>query len=516
LNKTINYISFGKYETGGYKHELFFAEQLCKYLNKENGNVKLNIIRKNRFYSTPFQYLKLFLLGLKANGNYNIVVARVALFAILRNVFTKNKVYIVLHNFDKNDGKSFWLNWYYNFLFWVLKNTTNKNVSIVTVAPFWVNYFKEKINKNIPVHLFPNFFDSAYYEKFWLNNILFEQNLINTEQKQLKGDSTDLNFFTPLQLTEELNAFNFTLQCFYTDLQDFIIILQHLGTVPEHLGTVPEHLGTIPEHLKTVPEHLKIIQEHLGNVPEHSENSDEHIGNSDEHLKYIPKHLETIDKHLTIAKKHYSIIEKHLANTAQNDFKALNNAYETFKDSLNESQNSAKSFQNAKEVLNNLLLFFKKTEKKKKKQIHLGQWSFKNHPDVFEVAKQLTAKGYYCYFSTNFKDFAAKNSNYEVVYFEQFEDYLTQMAASEFTLALTAINEGWNRVAHESILVGTPVIAYAKAGLLDLVNESNSYAAISIADVLKTIENKNVQVNSSLLANYNIKNSEEYLYQILF
>jgi 2-succinyl-5-enolpyruvyl-6-hydroxy-3-cyclohexene-1-carboxylate synthase len=168
-----------------------------------------------------------------------------------------------------------------------------------------------------------------------------------------------------------------------------------------------------------------------------------------------------------------------------------------------------------KEVLNNLLLFFKKTEVKKKKQIHLGQWSFKNHPDVFEVAKQLTAKGYYCYFSTNFKDFAAKNSNYEVVYFEQFEDYLTQMAASEFTLALTAINEGWNRVAHESILVGTPVIAYAKAGLLDLVNESNSYAAISIADVLKTIENKNVQVNSSLLANYNIKNVNDYLNKIL-
>ena len=337
---------------------------------------------------------------------------------------------------------------------------------------------------------------------------MFEQNLINTEQKQLKGDSTDLNFFTPLQLTEELNAFNFTLQCFYTDLQDFIIILQHLGTIPEHLGT-------IPEHLKTVPEHLKIIQEHLGNVPEHLGIIPEHSENSDEHLKYIPKHLGTIDKHLAIAKKHYSIIEKHLANTAQNDFKALNNAYETFKDSLNESQNSAKSFQNAKEVLNNLLLLFKKTEVKKKKQIHLGQWSFKNHPDVFEIAKQLSAKGYYCYFSTNFKDFASKNSDYEVVYFEQFEDYLTQMAASEFTLALTAINEGWNRVAHESILVGTPVIAYAKAGLLDLVNESKSISANNINEVLQAIENKNVQANPSLLAHYDIKNFDEYLYKIL-
>lgn len=317
MKKVIKYISYGKYETGGYKHELFFAEQLHQYLNKKGENVSLEIVRKNRFYTNPLAYLKLFLLGLTANANNNIVVARVALFAVLRNVFTKNKVYIVLHNFDKNDGKSFWLNLYYEALFFVLKNTKNKNISIVTVAPFWVQYFKEKTKNNIPVFHFPNFFDNEYY-----------------------ADYTTVN---------------------------------------------------------------------------------------------------------------------------------------------------------------------------KKKQIHLGQWSFKNHPDVFEIAKQLTSKGYYCYFSTNFKDFASKTSTYEVVYFNQFENYLSQMALSEFTLAITGINEGWNRVAHESILVGTPVIAYAKAGLLDLVNESKSIAANNIEEVLQAIENKNVQANSSLLANYDVKNVDDYL-----
>ena len=320
MKKFIKYISYGKYETGGYKHELFFAEQLQQFLNQKGEHVSLKIDRKNRFYTNLFAYLKLFLLGLTANTNYNIVVARVALFAVLRNAFTQNKVYIVLHNFDEYDGKSFWLNLYYDALFFVLKNTKNDNISIVTVAPFWVKYFKEKIKHNINVFHFPNFFDGEFYS----------------------------------------------------------------------------------------------------------------------------------------------------------DFIAVN----------------------------------------KKKQIHLGQWSFKNHADVFEIAKQLTEQGYYCYFSTNFKDFATKTSNYEVVYFDQFENYLTQMALSEFTLAITGINEGWNRVAHESILVGTPVIAYAKAGLLNLVNESKSIAASNMEEVLQGIENKNVQANSNLLAHYDIKNAADYLNKI--
>jgi hypothetical protein len=327
LSLKVKYISSGKYETGGYKHELFFAEQLTQFFTTENEKCELIIERPNRFFENPFSYLKLFLLGLKANAKYNVVVARVAVFAMIRNLFTKNKVYIVLHNFDEQDGKSIWLKWYYNLLFFLLKNLSIKNVSIIAVSPFWVNYFKNKINNNIQVYLFPNFFDNTYYEKTRVSTLI--------------------------------------------------------------------------------------------------------------------------------------------------------------------------------------------SKEKSNKQIHLGQWSFKNHTDVFEVAKQLTAKGYYCYFSTNFKDFTKKTNDYEVVYFEHFEDYLTQMAISEFTLALTAINEGWNRVAHESILVGTPVIAYAKAGLLDLVNESKSYAATNIAYVIQAIENKNVQANPSLLAHYDISKVADYLKNII-
>lgn len=317
MSKTIKYISFGKYETGGFKHELFFAQCLVNFLNERGFNLVLQKVRKNKFYTNPFGYIKLLLLGFTANAGYNIVVARVAFTAVLRNLFNSNRVYIVLHNYDEHDGKSVWLKLYFKVLFALLRYAPLKRVSIITVAPYWVQYFESITNGNIKVHLFPNFFDNSHYTKF------------------------------------------------------------------------------------------------------------------------ITSH--------------------------------------------------------------------------KKKQIHLGQWSFKNHPDVFKLAEQLHQKGYYCYMSTNYKNFAAQYPCFDVLYFEEFDSYLKHMAESRYTIAFTAINEGWNRVAHESVLVHTPVIAYAKAGLKNLVDESHSYAVNSIAEAIAIIENKNEPVKSNLLAHYDINYADNYL-----
>ncbi|MES2654669.1 MAG: hypothetical protein V4620_03715 [Bacteroidota bacterium] len=317
MSKTIKYISFGKYETGGFKHELFFAQSLVNLLNEQGLNLVLQRIRKNKFYTNLFGYINLLLLGFTANASYNIVVARIAFTAVLRNLFNNNRTYIVLHNYDEQDGKSVWLKLYFKMLFALLRYVPLKRVSIITVAPYWVHYFETITRNNIKVHLFPNFFDNNYYTKFVTDN--------------------------------------------------------------------------------------------------------------------------------------------------------------------------------------------------KKKQIHLGQWSFKNHPDVFTLAEQLHKEGYYCHMSTNYKNFAAKHTSFDVLYFEEFDNYLKHMAESQFTIAFTAINEGWNRVAHESILVHTPVIAYAKAGLKDLVDESHSYAVNNIAEAIAIIENKNEPVNSHLLAHYDISYCNNYL-----
>jgi hypothetical protein len=112
--------------------------------------------------------------------------------------------------------------------------------------------------------------------------------------------------------------------------------------------------------------------------------------------------------------------------------------------------------------------------KEKKKRIHLGQYLWKNDPAIFALAARLNNAGYDCYFSTNDRAAAARTGTYAVVWFEKFDNYLRHMAESEYTLALTNVNEGWNRVAHESILVGTTVVGYDRGGLGELLKLSGS------------------------------------------
>lgn len=126
---------------------------------------------------------------------------------------------------------------------------------------------------------------------------------------------------------------------------------------------------------------------------------------------------------------------------------------------------------------------------KKKHQIHLGQVSFKNDSDLIWIANQLQSHGYLCYLSTNDPDKAKKSfeGNVQIRYFETHASYLQEMASSLYTLALPQFNEGWNRVAHESILVGTPVIGYPKGGLADLLHLSRSLIAKNKEEVLNYI-----------------------------
>ncbi|MCG9880374.1 MAG: glycosyltransferase family 4 protein [Bacteroidia bacterium] len=109
-----------------------------------------------------------------------------------------------------------------------------------------------------------------------------------------------------------------------------------------------------------------------------------------------------------------------------------------------------------------------------KKQIHLGQVSFKNSAELFLLAELLHNKGYQCYMSTNDPKKVYQSKFYEVIYFEKHSDYLQKMASSAYTLAMPSIAEGWNRVAHESLLVGTQVIGFNKGGLGDLLKGANA------------------------------------------
>lgn len=157
---------------------------------------------------------------------------------------------------------------------------------------------------------------------------------------------------------------------------------------------------------------------------------------------------------------------------------------------------------------------FKTTEKKK--QIHLGQWSVKNSADIFSLAKSLSEKGYQCYFSSLVPIENASEKYYRIIHFSDQEDYLKEMASSLYTIAFTAVNEGWNRVSHESVIVGTPVIGYAKAGLGNLIEESSSFGVNSVKEALKIIdESRKTETRKEFVEKYDQSNAFLYLKPIV-
>ena len=153
----------------------------------------------------------------------------------------------------------------------------------------------------------------------------------------------------------------------------------------------------------------------------------------------------------------------------------------------------------------------------KSNSIHLGQWSWKNDSKILELAQELSEMGYFCYFSTNQANEQAKHKFYEIIHEPQ-SAYLKRMAEAQFTLALTVYQEGWNRVAHESILLRTAVIGYPNGGLKNLLEFSGAYVVNSIEEVKQVIKANSevdLKVNSSFIETFHTNQSVKYLQPIL-
>jgi glycosyltransferase involved in cell wall biosynthesis len=318
--KKVNYISYGITKTGGYRHEYFLYKSILQFLGTEQTSGKM--FRKHKLFYNIIAYFELLVWAFRrSNADINIVTARTSISAIIRNWFNKKDVWIVMHNFDPNDGKSTLLKLYYRLLFILLKKANHNRFKIICVAPFFLDYFKIKIGiKN--TFLFPNLFDTNFYKEF------------------------------------------------------------------------------------------------------------------------------------------------------------------------------------------------RKSEKNR--WIHLGQYSSKNDPKIPLLAKRLSENGYYCYYSTlNPKEAKSYKNEYDILYFNSFNDYLNKMSLCICTLALTKINEGWPRLSHESILVGTPIIGYANGGLGDLLKESKSTIVNSVDEAYDCItQSLLVQPNSSFTEKYDLKNFAKYTIQI--
>jgi glycosyltransferase involved in cell wall biosynthesis len=151
-----------------------------------------------------------------------------------------------------------------------------------------------------------------------------------------------------------------------------------------------------------------------------------------------------------------------------------------------------------------------KTTTLKKQQIYLGQFGAKQHPLVFEIAEELTTLGYYCFFTTSQSNVVIAHQHYEVKKLI-FDEYLKELAASLYTVCFTSFNEGWNRTAHESMLLGTPVIGNNAGGLGQLLREANQPIISTKEEVVALIlQKQNIYIPDVFLKQYHINQISYY------
>ena len=81
-----------------------------------------------------------------------------------------------------------------------------------------------------------------------------------------------------------------------------------------------------------------------------------------------------------------------------------------------------------------------------------------------------------------------------------FDDYVNLLSYSSLTLLLTPFEEGWSRIAHESVLCGTPVIGNGSGGmkeLLDLANQIIIKSDNNLFEEIKSIVEYRKRVDKS-------------------
>jgi len=69
-----------------------------------------------------------------------------------------------------------------------------------------------------------------------------------------------------------------------------------------------------------------------------------------------------------------------------------------------------------------------------------------------------------------------------------FQEYILLLQASSLSVLMSQIEEGWNRVAHESILCQTPVIGSGRGGMGELLSESGQIVCGDFSSLKKIVE----------------------------
>lgn len=98
--------------------------------------------------------------------------------------------------------------------------------------------------------------------------------------------------------------------------------------------------------------------------------------------------------------------------------------------------------------------------------------------------KELLANSPYHIITSGAKDVDCGTQHLTLSY----QDYLRLLSIADVSVLLSEFKEGWNRIAHESLLCGTPVIGTSIAGLGELLAESEQIIYRSGEDLKSVIE----------------------------
>jgi hypothetical protein len=146
----------------------------------------------------------------------------------------------------------------------------------------------------------------------------------------------------------------------------------------------------------------------------------------------------------------------------------------------------------------------------KRKQVYFGQYGSKQHPDAYTLVNRLNDAGYTCFFTSPLEGQAIDTPAFKVLHLD-FEAYCRQIAQSSYTVCFSGFSEGWNRVAHESVLLGTALIGNDAGGLGDLLRESSQLIAASADKAYNYIISGTMPVaNSGFAERYHINRISYY------
>lgn len=128
-----------------------------------------------------------------------------------------------------------------------------------------------------------------------------------------------------------------------------------------------------------------------------------------------------------------------------------------------------------------------------KKIIYIG--NAMREKGVYEVYDALKDSGYHLVMS------GAKNRAADLpVHYLRLDknDYLQLLAVSSVVMAMSKMEEGWNRIAHESLLLKTPVIGSGSGGMAELLDKSGQLRLTDLSDMKEAVHR--VITNGSDLA----------------